>query len=233
MLNNGSTTPLDPNTFIPVIDFSLFKSDAVECARHVLEASQNIGFFYLKNHGVSQDLIAEMFDASEAYFDQPVKVKAQCMMRPDNGGYTTMKSEKAFQFHKLSVGEKNLAEIFSRGDKGLQLKVGQFFQDLDDLSRKVMECFARGGRHYSDKAHTWDENSPNTLRFLHYPSQPVDPNSPLAGSHTDYGSVTLLIQKDIPGLEVQASRTHKNVPWVPAPVIPNTILVNIGDHLQL
>ena len=41
------------------------------------------------------------------------------------------------------------------------------------------------------------------------------------------------MQKDIAGLEVQASRTHKDVPWVAAPVIPNTILINIGDHLQM
>ncbi|GJJ79101.1 hypothetical protein EMPS_11460 [Entomortierella parvispora] len=254
MLNDDTTTPSDVNTSIPVIDFSLFKSDPVECARHVLEASQNIGFFYLKNHGVSQDLIAEMFDASESYFNQPIKIKAQCMVGTDNVGYTSMKSEKlnpdnhevgdlkeAFQIHRLSVDEKDPVGHFSQGDEELQFKVGQFFQGLDNMSRKVMECFAiglqvpesAGGRHYFNKTHTWDENSQSTLRFLHYPSQPGDPHSPLAGSHTDYGSMTLLIQKDIPGLEVQASRTHKNVPWVPAPVIPNTILVNIADHLQM
>ncbi|KAF9898785.1 hypothetical protein BX616_003617, partial [Lobosporangium transversale] len=39
--------------------------------------------------------------------------------------------------------------------------------------------------------------------------------------------------KDVGGLEIQASRTHKDVPWIPAPVIPGAILVNIGDHLQM
>lgn len=41
------------------------------------------------------------------------------------------------------------------------------------------------------------------------------------------------MQKDIAGLEVQASRIHKDVPWIAAPVIPDTILINIGDHLQM
>ena len=41
------------------------------------------------------------------------------------------------------------------------------------------------------------------------------------------------MQKNIAGLEVQASRVHKDVPWVAAPVIPDTILVNIADHLQM
>ena len=41
-----------------------------------------------------------------------------------------------------------------------------------------------------------------------------------AGAHTDYGSLTLLFQKDIGGLEVQASRTE----WISAPIIENAIL---------
>ena len=52
-----------------------------------------------------------------------------------------------------------------------------------------MECFAiglqvpesAGGRHYFGKCHIWEQNSGTTLRFLHYPSQSGDPNTPLAG----------------------------------------------------
>lgn len=43
-----------------------------------------------------------------------------------------------------------------------------------------------------------------------------------AGAHTDYGTITLLFQKDIGGLEVQASRTE----WISAPIIEGTILGN-------
>ncbi|KAF9577879.1 hypothetical protein BGW38_006640 [Lunasporangiospora selenospora] len=104
-----------------------------------------------------------------------------------------------------------------------------------------MQCFAMGlqipesfgGRYFFDKSLDWEEHAGTTLRFLHYPPQNGDPDTPLAGSHTDYGSITLLMQKDIPGLEVQAFRAQKNAPWVAAPVIPGTILVNIADHLQM
>lgn len=47
-------------------------------------------------------------------------------------------------------------------------------------------------------------------------------------SHSDYGSITLLFQHGIPGLEVQASRTN----WISAPCIPDTVLVNIGDQME-
>lgn len=45
-------------------------------------------------------------------------------------------------------------------------------------------------------------------------------------SHTDYGSITLLFQNDLPGLEV----FHNDV-WNPVPVIKDCILINIADAL--
>lgn len=69
------------------------------------------------------------------------------------------------------------------------------------------------------------------LRFLKYPrggeSEYKEPVR--AGAHSDYGSVTLLFQKDVPGLEVQASRTE----WISAPLIPGAITVNVGDQMEL
>lgn len=80
------------------------------------------------------------------------------------------------------------------------------------------------------KAHSY-ENSGDILRFLKYPrGGETDVKDPVrAGAHSDYGSITLLFQKDIPGLEVQASRTE----WISAPLIEGAILVNVGDQMEL
>ncbi|KAK3817011.1 MAG: hypothetical protein J3R72DRAFT_460864 [Linnemannia gamsii] len=252
-MTQDTTTRTSSNVTIPVIDFSLFASNPEECARQVGEASQNIGFFYLKNHGLSQELIGRMFDTSESFFQRPLESKTKHLIGPDYAGYLPMKSEsldpetqtqgdlkEAYNIRKWSIDD-DVTLYFAQGDKERQGEVGNFFKHLHNLARNVMQCFAialqvpeaAGGRHYFDGCHEWNAYSGTTLRFLHYPMQTGDPNTPLAGSHTDYGSITLLMQKDIPGLEVQASRIHKNVPWVAAPVIPNTILVNIADHLQM
>lgn len=47
--------------------------------------------------------------------------------------------------------------------------------------------------------------------------------------HSDYGSITLLFQKDVPGLEVQGATRSG---WVSAPLIDNAILVNVGDQME-
>lgn len=48
------------------------------------------------------------------------------------------------------------------------------------------------------------------------------------GAHSDYGSLTLLFQKDVGGLEV-LSKTNK---WEKVEPIPNAIVVNTGDLMQ-
>ena len=60
---------------------------------------------------------------------------------------------------------------------------------------------------FSDK-HKYMESTKNstTLRLLSYPSIPegadVKPGQTRCGEHTDYGSITLLFQDEMPGLEV-------------------------------
>lgn len=87
-----------------------------------------------------------------------------------------------------------------------------------------------GGKDFfSDKHHY--EGEVSILRFLKYPrgGEKAYQEKVRAGAHSDYGSITLLFQKDVPGLEVQASRTE----WISAPLIPNAIIVNVGDQMEL
>ena len=69
-----------------------------------------------------------------------------------------------------------------------------------------------------------------TLRLLHYPARPAEPDAGQlgAGEHTDYGCVTLLATDEVGGLEV-CTRAGE---WVAAPYVPNTFICNIGDCLM-
>lgn len=69
-----------------------------------------------------------------------------------------------------------------------------------------------------------------TLRFLHYPA---DLSSRVesqlgAGAHTDYGSVTLLFQDDVGGLELRGASGE----WRSAPPVPGAVIVNAGDLME-
>jgi isopenicillin N synthase-like dioxygenase len=108
-----------------------------------------------------------------------------------------------------------------------------FFDMCKGLHIQVMRAIALGmdlDEHFYD---SFTDGGDNTLRLLHYP--PVlksvfkdNPGQVRAGEHSDYGSITLLFQDHVGGLEVKSPKGT----FVRATPIDNTIVVNAGDLLS-
>ncbi|CAG8709761.1 991_t:CDS:2, partial [Scutellospora calospora] len=97
---------------IPIIDFSQFKTNQQICAQQIKEACENLGFFYLKNHGISQETITEVFDIVKLYFEQPREEKLKFVMNGRLHGYASMRQEN------LDISRKvgDVKETFTVGD---------------------------------------------------------------------------------------------------------------------
>jgi len=82
---------------------------------------------------------------------------------------------------------------------------------------------------FDDKIHEQYHN----LRLLSYPAIKTDilrkEGQARAGAHSDYGTLTLLFQDSVGGLEVQNPHTQQ---FQPAAPVPGTIVVNVGDLLS-
>jgi len=74
----------------------------------------------------------------------------------------------------------------------------------------------------------------NQLRLLHYPSVPTkhlkNGDIDRIGAHSDFGSITLLLQDNVGGLEVEDS--HNPGQFMAAPPLKGALLVNAGDFLM-
>lgn len=75
-----STAPPRPpsDDEIPVIDLVGIDGDLdsrTVIAGKIRTAAQNTGFFYIKNHGISEDLIASALTQAKAFFHQPEEEK--------------------------------------------------------------------------------------------------------------------------------------------------------------
>ncbi len=71
------------------------------------------------------------------------------------------------------------------------------------------------------------------LRLLHYPPVPVSllqsGEKSRISAHSDFGTLTILFQDNVGGLEIQNQETGE---FVAAPPVPGGVLVNIGDLMM-
>lgn len=237
---------------LPVIDFSDFFTDDANkkqaVANNIRQASETWGFFYLSNIGISDTQIETAFSQAKAFFALPESAKQNITWESaaSNRGYVAVKRETLDPTQKA-----DLKEAFNLGTKktdadpsdpaknkwpsslpSFQPDIESFIENCTQLSNRIMEAMAMSvgeDANYFTNAHSKQQN---TFRMLHYPALPesyeTQDGENRAGAHTDYGSITLLFQDDVGGLEVK----NKAGDWVQATPIPGAIVVNTGDLMQ-
>jgi len=209
-------------------------------------AFSSVGFVYLKNHGISQDVIRKCFATSAEFFALPIEEKRKFTRdtaKSLKSGYVPAGQE--ILENKSSHEIREAYDITSM-DAGFNCKehpefwksIHQILPELSKLSQRLLRCLALAlglEEDYFIQRHkfmcTSTNNNPTTFRTLFYPSLSADeiqqPGVQRCGEHSDYGTITLLFQDDMGGLEVLSDGQ-----WIPATPIPGTVLVNLGDLMQ-
>jgi len=110
---------------------------------------------------------------------------------------------------------------------GLRPAWTAYYATLRDLGDRLMSLFARGlslppGFFAGATGH-----GANALRAINYPARPGPalPGQLRAGAHTDYGTVTILRQDAVGGLEVLGPGGA----WAGVEPVPGAFVINIGD----
>jgi isopenicillin N synthase-like dioxygenase len=226
---------------IPLIDFSAWFQGSpkkrLDLANDIISAAHQTGFMYLENFGVAPRETTKMFHMLEDYFALPLSTKQKnpYTSTEANHGYNGFEEERLDPQGPGDLKETfTMRNVFQVADNlwpstNFRTMAQHFFHSCQLASKNILEALSLGlhmPQDYFEKHHTGENQ---TLRFLHYPHLPAHrPNQIGAGAHTDYGSITLLFQDDVGGLEVQDSDGH----WIPAPYIRETAVVNIGDLMQ-
>jgi isopenicillin N synthase-like dioxygenase len=222
----------------PIIDFAGLTSGAHltlrnATARSMREAFEDFGFIYLRNHGVPQSVIDEMFACSIAFFALPQARKAEA------GGYRGAGLSGLDPSKPTDVKERFRAPSDSDLPAGywpeqlpnFREAISVFHQTGLAVMRQLMHgvALSLGLREdYFDAAH---EPSSGAVLLLHYPpiTDPLLPGQLRSGAHTDFGTMTLLFHHgSAEGLEIQ----RPNGTWLHAPSIPGAAIINVGDLLN-
>lgn len=223
---------------IPIIDLSLFRSDNIETKQNIVkqiyQACHEIGFIYIANSGISSKLIEQVFKYSKYLFDLPLETKQKMAWSDEfsNQGYVGIERERLNPENPGDLKEAFNIVKLDNFPTSLYLSpaIPAFYKACTKVANSILQAFSLA-LELPEYFFTNNHNQQNhTLRLLHYPAlqQPPKNGQIRAGEHSDYGSITLLFQDDIGGLEVQIA-TGK---WIAAPQIADTILVNTGDLIQ-
>ncbi|OUL23233.1 2-oxoglutarate and iron-dependent oxygenase domain-containing protein [Nostoc sp. 106C] len=230
---------------IPIINLAAFSQDNTTkstIVKEIYQACHEIGFMYLQNYGISQGLIEQVFAQSQSFFNLPLAVKQQLAWSDEfsNTGYVGIERERldpnkpgdlkeAFNIGKQEDRGKDLPEL-SLNVAGQNPSFLTFYEACTKLANTVLQTLALALELPEDFFTSKHNHQNHTLRSLHYPPLQItpQPGQIRAGEHSDYGSITLLFQDDIGGLEVQTASGE----WIAAPSIPGTVVVNTGDLMQ-
>ena len=235
---------------IPSVDLADFLSgDPVkknDFVQKLGKAYEEVGFVAVKNHGVPDELIADLYKYVQEFFSLPLDHKKIYEIAELAGqrGYTSFGKE-----HAKGSDAPDLKEFFQYGqiprdnfkeeDYPANVQVGEvpvFNKTFDDAYR----AFEKSGKamlqaiaiylgldeHYFDG---FVHNGNSILRAIHYPPITHEPASAIrAEQHEDINLITLLVGASADGLEILT----KQGDWVAVTSLPEQIVVNVGDMLQ-
>jgi len=249
-LSYASAKAIDPNS-IPVIDMGLLAEGdraAVETVGQALvDAAQSVGFFYVRNHGVPQQLIDRAFALSRRFFALPEEIKQRVRINAIHRGFLAVGGARMYETARVDLKESFIwgpelglddpdvaAGKPLMGPNQWPAELPELAPGLGDYLGAVMGCARSLLRGFAVSlgldADFFRERFAKPLArcsLIYYPPQPPDSGSDQFGvaPHTDYGGLTLLNQDDTRGLQVRA----RSGEWVTAVPIPGTFVVNIGD----
>ena len=228
---------------IPVIDCD--RSRPIDdVAADFRVAATEIGFLYVKNHGIHPSVMAAAFDASARFFSLPIEAKARVARNGGSNarGWEGLEEEPQTGDSASAPDHKESWNISLRGnplkrpvnkwpaelaDREFREPMMTYFLAIANVADYLLHVFARSLDLDAEYFDPMFVDGVNSLRCLRYPPHPENPkfNQLGAGAHTDAPVLTLLAQDDAGGLEVQNTKGE----WLRADVIPGTLVVNLGD----
>jgi len=202
-------------------------------AEQIYNAAHKVGFLYLKNFGMSADLLDAAFKVAHSLFTSDEKFKVP-FNSETNHGYTRIQGEALDPTKPADLKETFTCRDLSRKASGpeywpnpqFEAFMRVFYERTTKIASDVMGAFALALELPQDFFDTKHTGRTQTLRLLHYPPmETVNEGQLGAGAHTDYGTLTVLFQDSAGGLQVQNLAGE----WIDAPPIPGTVVINTGD----
>lgn len=246
-------------TSIPVLDLApLFAGDPAGRARLAEElrrAFTEVGFYFVKNHGVPQNVLDDTFEAARRFHDLPLDQKMAIERNEHNIGYMPMRGSTTrinamggqtrpnvneSVFFKRDLPADHPDVVSGRRFRGanqwpaalpeMRASVNACCDAMEKLGTSLLPLYALALGQAPDFFDAAFREPMYTLRLIHYPQQEATApeNEFGVAPHADTSFMTILAQNRVPGLSVRLP----DGAWIDAPVIEGALLINGGMMLR-
>ena len=235
---------------IPSLDLADFTAGDAATKQQFVEdlalAYQNIGFVAIKNHGLSNELMSQLYQAVETFFGHPDEVKQQYEIADLHGqrGYISKGKERAKgrntgdlkEFYHVGQPDDQKMDdyplnIWPKEVEELRALTEEAFRILEEAGLHMLRAIAL---HLDLEENYFDHkvrSGNSILRAIHYfpieNPESIPEDAVRAAEHGDINLITLLMGASADGLQVQRRDGH----WIPITALPDQIVVNVGDML--
>ncbi|KAI3997728.1 hypothetical protein MKX01_011803 [Papaver californicum] len=229
---------------LPVIDFLLLTSGSADQRSKILEDLQHAclhwGFFMVVNHGVPESLKEELINSCMNFFNlspeeksvyEVENVEDPCILDPIICGTNFNPASESVSFWRDYL-RVLVHPVFHSPPKpeGLSEVLSEYSKRSRDITKELLRAMMEGLEFEKEDIEKSVELNSGVQKFSAnlYPAWPEQELAIGLPPHADHGLLTLLMQNDVGGLQIKNKQK-----WVAVNAIPNSIMVNIGDHMEI
>ncbi|KAL6656116.1 hypothetical protein ACP70R_006942 [Stipagrostis hirtigluma subsp. patula] len=228
-----------PASSFPIIDMALLGGEQRPAAMELLrDACENWGFFQTLNHGIPTELMDEVERLTKDHYK---RVREQRFLEfatralqdgRDAQGARPEDMDWESTFFVRHLPESNLAELPDLDD-AYRRAMRRFASELEALAERLLDLLCENlglEKGYLARAFRGPSGAPTFgTKVSSYPPCPRPDLVKGLRAHTDAGGIILLFQDDrVGGLQLL-----KDGEWVDVPPMRHSIVVNLGDQLEV
>jgi isopenicillin N synthase-like dioxygenase len=214
-------------------------------------AAHDTGFFYVAGHGVDPGLLRAVLHSAQQFFTLPEhdKLAIEMVNSPHFRGYNRAASERTrghpdwreqidFGAERPVVPRDGGAPAWARlrgpnqwpaALPELRAVVSQWQTAAMQVLTRILRAFALALGQSAEVLEPLYADDPHYLiKLIRYPGRDATDADQGVGAHKDAGLITLLLQDDHEGLQVETARG-----WIAVPPRAGTFVINIGELLEL
>ncbi|KAH7862182.1 hypothetical protein Vadar_001170 [Vaccinium darrowii] len=226
------------SNLIPVIDLQgLNGPNHSDVITEIGLACQQHGFFQVENHGVPEKMIENVMRIAREFFRLPESERLKSYS--DDPSKTTrlstsfnVKTEKVSNWRDFlrlhCYPLQNYVHEWPTNPPSFREEVAEYCSSVRGLVLRLLGAISESLGLETDYIDKQLGNHGQHMAMNYYPPCPEPELTYGLPGHTDPNLITILLQDDVPGLQV----LH-NGKWVAVNPIPNTFIINIGDQMQV